>query len=132
MALLLRRSFIMGFVASLATLTQATVVTNDTSVAANQTFDYVVVGAGLTGITVGNKLSEKGYATLIIEAGPDPRWNPAVYSAEGRVQHNPYCNWLYPAYDENGTILSQAIDSGACIGGSTSSRHPSIMILETS
>ncbi|ROV90476.1 hypothetical protein VSDG_08449 [Cytospora chrysosperma] len=61
MALLLRRSFIMGFVTSLATLAQATVVTNDTSVAANQTFDYVVVGAGLTGITVGNKLTSSSW-----------------------------------------------------------------------
>ncbi|ROV96566.1 hypothetical protein VMCG_07803 [Cytospora schulzeri] len=104
----------------LATPMLATTVTNDTSVAANQTFDYVIVGAGLTGIVVGNKLSEKGYATLIIEAGPDPRWNPVVYNAEGRVQNDPYCNWLYPAYDENGSLLSQAIDSGACIGGSTS------------
>lgn len=126
MALFLRLEFIVPLFASLVTLTQATVVTNDTSVAANQTFDYVIVGAGLTGITVGNKLSEKGYLTLIIEAGPDPRWNSAIYNAEGRVQHDPYCNWLYPAYDENGTLFSQAIDSGACIGGSTSSKSPSI------
>jgi hypothetical protein len=34
----------------------STVVTNDTAVAANQTFDYVIVGAGLTGLTVGNKV----------------------------------------------------------------------------
>ncbi|KAK7697005.1 hypothetical protein SLS64_013996 [Diaporthe eres] len=87
-----------------------------------RTFDYVIVGAGLTGITVGNKLSQKGFSTLIIEAGPDPRWNHRVYNAEDRVQHDPYCNWLYPAYDEDGSLLPGNIDSGACIGGGTSSR----------
>jgi hypothetical protein len=34
----------------------ATTVTNDTSVAANKTFDYVIAGAGLSGIVVGNKV----------------------------------------------------------------------------
>jgi hypothetical protein len=35
---------------------EATLVTNDTSVAADKTFDYVIVGAGLAGITVANKV----------------------------------------------------------------------------
>lgn len=107
---------------ALAIGVRATTVTNDTSIAANKTFDYVIVGAGLTGITVGNKLSEKGFSTLIIEAGPDPRWNNKVYNAEDRVQHDPYCNWLYPAYDEDGGLLPWTIDSGACVGGGTSSK----------
>ena len=34
----------------------ATTVTTDRAVAANQTFDYVIVGGGLSGITVGNKV----------------------------------------------------------------------------
>lgn len=102
---------------------RATTITNDTSVASNKTFDYVVVGAGLTGITVGNILSEKGFSTLIIEAGPDPRWNHRIYNADDRVQHDPYCNWLYPAYDEDGSLFPWAIDSGACVGGSTSSER---------
>lgn len=100
----------------------ATIITNDTSIAANRTFDYVIVGAGLTGITVGNKLSKEGFSTLIIEAGPDPRWNHRISNAEDRVQHDPYCNWLYPAYDEDGSLFPWTIDSGACIGGGTSSR----------
>lgn len=108
---------------ALAVAVRSTLITNDTTIAANGTFDYVIVGAGLTGITVGNKLSEKGFSTLIIEAGPDPRWNHRVYNAEDRVQHDPYCNWLYPAYNEDGTLLPSTIDSGACIGGGTSSMY---------
>lgn len=110
-----------SLVAALAVGVRATAVTNDTSVAANRTFDYVIVGAGLTGITVGNKLSEEGFSTLVIEAGPDPRWNHQIYDAEDRVQHDPYCNWLYPVHDEDGSLLPWTIDSGACVGGSTSS-----------
>ncbi|CAJ2509874.1 Uu.00g057740.m01.CDS01 [Anthostomella pinea] len=100
--------------------TCATIVTNDTSVATNQTFDYVIVGAGLAGITVGNKLSGAGNSVLIIEAGPDPRWNPAVYNAEERGNLDGYCNWQYPAYDDEGNTLDWTIDSGMCIGGGTS------------
>lgn len=110
-------------ITALVGIAHATTVTNDTTVAANNTFDYVIVGAGLSGITVANKLSSKGYSTLIIEAGPDPRWNPEVYDADNRVLGDPYCNWLYPGYNENGTVLSSSISSGACIGGSTSSEY---------
>lgn len=103
-------------------LSHATIITNDTSIAANQTFDYIIVGAGLTGLTVANKLTQDGrFSTLIIEAGPDPSWNPGVYNAGDRKSVE-YCNWLYPAYDENGTVLDVAVDSGACVGGSTSSK----------
>jgi choline dehydrogenase-like flavoprotein len=100
----------------------ATTVTNSTQIATSQKYDYIIVGAGLTGITVGNKLSGAGYSVLIIEAGHDARWNPAVYNAEERGDLKGYCNWNYPAYDDEGKMLEWTIDSGACIGGSTSSK----------
>lgn len=99
----------------------ATTITNSTQLATSGIYDYIIVGAGLTGITVGNKLSGAGYSVLIIDAGPDARWNPAVYNAEDRGNLNGYCNWKYPAYDDEGKVLGWTIDSGACIGGSTSS-----------
>lgn len=100
----------------------ATTITNSTLIATSQKYDYVIVGAGLTGITVANKLSGAGYSVLIIEAGPDARWNPAVYNAEERSNLNGYCNWKYSAYDDEGKLLKWTIDSGACIGGGTSSK----------
>lgn len=40
---------------ALAGLACATVITDDAAVVASKTFDFVIVGAGLSGITVGNK-----------------------------------------------------------------------------
>lgn len=37
---------------------------------ANQTFDYIIVGAGAGGIPVADRLSEKGHSVLLIEKGP--------------------------------------------------------------
>ncbi len=59
-------------------------VTTDPSTASGQTFDYIVVGGGLTGITVAARLAENSSVTvLVIEAGNDDRNNPlgeSVYS----------------------------------------------------
>ncbi|KAI1856911.1 uncharacterized protein JN550_013581 [Neoarthrinium moseri] len=103
-----------------ATTTHATIITNDTAHLADGRFDYIIVGAGLTGITVANKLSAANHSVLLIEAGPDPSWNPAVYNAEERGDLNGYCNWRYPAYNESGVRLDWEIDSGKCVGGGTS------------
>ena len=47
--------------------------------AAYQTFDYVVVGGGLTGITVAARLAENPSTTvLVLEAGGDNRWDDRV------------------------------------------------------
>lgn len=56
-------------------------VTSDTSVAANQTFDYIVVGSGVAGMTVAARLSENpSISVLLIEAGGDDRTNPEIYN----------------------------------------------------
>ncbi|KAK6072795.1 glucose oxidase [Seiridium cupressi] len=93
----------------------ATLSTDDVAIATNKTFDYVIVGAGLTGVAEWRWLFRPPHRSRT-----DPRWNPAVYNAEERYDLNGYCNWEYPAYHKNGTALSWTIDSGACIGGSTS------------
>ncbi|KAK6544735.1 hypothetical protein TWF694_001420 [Orbilia ellipsospora] len=97
-----------------------TCITDKAAAAADKIFDYIIVGAGLGGLTVGNKLSGKGFSVLIVEAGPDLSWNPEVFNAEDRVFQSATCNWQYPVLANNGSKLPSTIDSGACIGGSTS------------
>lgn len=102
----------------------ATRITTDSAAVSGRTFDYVVAGAGLGGITVATKLSARGYSVLIIEAGKDLQNHAPIYDAErrGELNKDPAtdCNWHYTGSDENGTALSVKIDSGKCIGGSTS------------
>jgi hypothetical protein len=59
---------------------RASGVTTNPSLANGQTFDYIVVGGGLSGITVAARLAENASATiLLIEAGNDDRNDPRVY-----------------------------------------------------
>jgi len=111
-----------SFLCLYASVSSCTVVTNDSSVAAGHIFDYIVAGAGLSGLVVGNKLSARGYSVLIIEAGPDASWNPEIWDAEGRKFGSDTCNWKYPAHGNDGKLLPWKVDSGACIGDGTSSR----------
>jgi len=46
-----------------------------------------------------------------------------VFNAEERPFQSSICNWQYPARGEDGELLAWSIDSGACIGGSTSSEY---------
>ncbi|KAM0751192.1 alcohol oxidase [Meredithblackwellia eburnea MCA 4105] len=101
-----------------------TLITNDTSVASGKTFDYVIAGGGLTGHTVANKLSGKGYTVLVIEAGLDLKNNTnistaaLVYNLKGTPATD--CNWHYQASYENGTNIPTLVDSGKCLGGGSS------------
>ncbi|KAM3562568.1 hypothetical protein ARSEF4850_002704 [Beauveria asiatica] len=118
----MRVSQIIAFVGTLlsANFAVATIVTDQSAVANGQTFDFVIVGAGLAGLTVANKLSAQNYSTLVIEAGPDGSWNNAVKYAESFSYPPVFCNRNYPQYDEKGNKLPKSIHAGGCIGGSTS------------
>ncbi|KZT24337.1 GMC oxidoreductase [Neolentinus lepideus HHB14362 ss-1] len=91
-------------------------VTSDASTAAFQTFDYIVVGAGLAGTTVAARLAENSSITvLLVEAGDDNRNDPRVYDIYNYTKaFNTKLTWAWPADD------GKAILGGKTLGGSTS------------
>ncbi|KLO16270.1 alcohol oxidase [Schizopora paradoxa] len=91
-------------------------VTNDSSSVSGETFDYIVVGGGLAGITVAARLAENAsISVLVIEAGNDDRNNKLVYDigAYGQAFKTDLV-WKFPA--EN----SRNLLGGKTLGGSTS------------
>ncbi|KAJ6787515.1 hypothetical protein PWT90_02278 [Aphanocladium album] len=107
-------------IALVAYSASATLITDNSAIANGKAFDFVIVGAGLSGLTVANKLSAQNFSTLVIEAGPDGSWNDAVKYADDLPYPPVFCNRNYPQYDENGKKMTQTITAGGCIGGSTS------------
>lgn len=98
-----------------------TTITGDSSAAADKAFDYIIAGGGLTGLVVANKLSAEGHSVLVIEAGPDSRGVEPIDVAPDRNNITAeQCNWKYDALAEDGSALSWKIDSGRCVGGSSS------------
>jgi len=81
---------------------RASGVTSDPSTANGQTFDYIVVGAGLAGTTVAARLAENSSLTiLLIEAGADDRTNPEVFDIyEYSVAFGGPLDWAWPT-DQN-------------------------------
>jgi len=97
-------------------LAQSSGVTSNPSAAAGKTFDYIVVGGGLAGITVAARLTENPAITvLLVEAGADDRTDPRVYDIYTYGQaFGSNLDWNYPA-DQG-----RHIPAGKTLGGSTS------------
>lgn len=67
---------------SLSSLVTAGIVT-DAATLSSQSFDYIIVGGGLAGLTVANRLSySPSTSVLVIEAGNDDRSNPDIYNVD--------------------------------------------------
>ncbi|SNX86025.1 related to Glucose oxidase [Melanopsichium pennsylvanicum] len=80
----LTRSFaaLTGLVLLSISSATAAIVT-DASQLSNRAYDYVVVGGGLAGLTVANRLSSDPSASvLVIEAGNDDRTNADIYDVD--------------------------------------------------
>ena len=82
---------------------RASGVTTDPSTANGHTFDYIVVGGGLTGTTVAARLAENSSVTvLMIEAGADERQNPDVYDIYNYgTFFGSNRNWAWPTEKDN-------------------------------
>ncbi|KZP30479.1 GMC oxidoreductase [Athelia psychrophila] len=107
-------SFLLSIVL-LASLCLAAVVT-DPSQADGKTFDYIVVGAGLTGITVAARLAEDtAISVLLIEAGQDNRSDANVYNLTDWITNEgSSLDWAWP------TDQGKVIHGGKTLGGSSS------------
>ncbi|TFY77549.1 hypothetical protein EWM64_g6463 [Hericium alpestre] len=91
-------------------------VTSDASSAANQTFDYIVVGVGLTGTTVAARLAENSQVSiLLLEAGGDDRGDARVYDVyQYSVAFGTELDWAWS------TESGRTIHGGKTLGGSSS------------
>ncbi|KAI0360771.1 alcohol oxidase [Trametes cingulata] len=91
-------------------------ITNSSDAVNGKTFDYIVVGGGLTGTTVAARLAENSSITvLMIEVGGDDRRNPNVSDPRRFTDtYGTYLDWSWPA-DEG-----KVIEGGKTLGGSSS------------
>ncbi|KAF8318326.1 uncharacterized protein EI90DRAFT_2941968 [Cantharellus anzutake] len=94
----------------------AAVVISDPKLVSNKTYDYIVVGGGLAGLTVAGRLVQDPAVTvLVIEAGNDDRNDPRVFDIYQFGQaYFSSLDWSYPA--EGG----RSIRAGKTLGGSSS------------
>jgi hypothetical protein len=81
-------------------------VTTSAATANGQTFDYIVVGGGLTGTTVASRLTEDPTVTvLMIEVGADNRNDSRVFDIYEYTQaFGTELTWSWPA-DQGKSIL---------------------------
>ncbi|MGB1109141.1 MAG: GMC family oxidoreductase [Gammaproteobacteria bacterium] len=88
-----------------------------------QTFDYVIVGAGSSGCVLANRLSEDpSKRVLLLEAGGRD-WHPWIHIPVGyfKTMHNPATDWCYLTEPDEG-IAGRRLQwpRGKVLGGSSS------------
>ena len=100
-----RRPFLSAQAALLVASASATGITNDSSVAVGQTFDYIVVGGGTAGTAVAVRLAEDpALKILVIEVGADARTDPDVFDIYRFTDaYGGPLDWAWPT-DQNKTI----------------------------
>jgi len=88
----------------------------------NQSYDYIVVGAGSAGSVLANRLSASGrHRVLLLEAGrPSHPWS-RIPVGFARLIDNAAANWLYESEPEESTGRRKIpVPRGRLLGGSSS------------
>ena len=90
----------------------------------NDTFDYIVVGAGSAGAVVASRLSESGgYRVLLLEAGTKGSshfWS-VVPVGTSKMIDDPRVNWCYQSEPDEGSGGRRIdVPRGKMMGGSSS------------
>ncbi|KIY66412.1 GMC oxidoreductase [Cylindrobasidium torrendii FP15055 ss-10] len=95
---------------------RASGVSTNSGDADGQSFDYIVVGAGLTGTTVAARLAEdSSVSVLLVEAGGDNRQDSRIYDIYAYSQaFNTELDWAWE------TDQGKQMHGGKTLGGSTS------------
>ncbi|KAF8154931.1 hypothetical protein B0H34DRAFT_753101 [Crassisporium funariophilum] len=103
---------------------RASGVTTSVSAVNGQTFDYIVVGAGLAGTTVAARLAENGGVTvLLIEAGADNRNDPRVYDIYRYGEaFNSELTWSWPTTEGRSILGGKTLGGGTSINGAAYTR----------
>ena len=109
---MLRLNFSLWLAAVSGTLAS---VTSDVSLAANKTFDYIIVGGGTAGLALANRLSEDAdISVLVIEAGGDNRTSPLESVVDFPVAVGTALDWAYQTVDSK-TISGYVQSSHHCL-----------------
>jgi choline dehydrogenase len=88
----------------------------------NQTFDYIVVGAGSAGSVLANRLSANPkFRVLVLEAGRESHPWSRIPVGFAKLIENPAANWLYSSEPDAGTGNRRIpVPRGKLLGGSSS------------
>ena len=85
----------------------------------NETFDFIIVGAGSAGSVLANRLTEKGnWRVLLLEAGAASHPYSRFPISFGLLIDHPTANWRYSSQPEEGTANRRIpVPRGRLLGG---------------